>query len=92
MAGLILYVDNGVRSTLARQHLKELGITFTEMNILADSSINDFLTNAGRPTGKFPLPQYYVGNTLAWADGFKEVNELTAEQINDKIEEINARI
>jgi rhodanese-related sulfurtransferase len=92
MAGLILYVDNGVRSTLARQRLKELGVTFTEMNALADTSIIDFLKSNGRPTEKFPLPQYYVGNTLAWADGFKEVNELTAEQINDKIEEINASI
>lgn len=92
MAKLTLYVDQGVRSSVARTHLKGLGISFDEVNIDADTNLINFLESVERPLKYYPMPQYYVGNTVAWVNGYKDVVELTAEQINEKVEEINARI
>ena len=49
-----------------------------------------FLESKGRDRGHYPLPQYYVNETVAFAGGYKEAVLLTAEQINSKIEELNA--
>lgn len=90
MAVLTLYVDGGVRSTVARQHLQKLGVTFNEINVTADNNAVLFLESKNRPSKKHPMPQYYVGETLAWSEGYKDVVELTAEQINERISELNA--
>lgn len=89
MAKLTLYVDSGIRSTIARQHLQKLGIVFDETNVTADPNAIVFLESKERPTKKYPLPQYYVGETLAWENGYKDVINLTTEQINERISEIN---
>ena len=91
MSNLTMYVDSGVRSSAARAHLQNLGVAFVEINVTADENANTFLNEQQRPVQKFNLPQFYVGTTLAWENGFKDIVELTAEQINEKVEEINAR-
>lgn len=92
MAKLTMYVDSGVRSSAARTYLKNLGVAFDEVNITVNEDANTFLNEQKRPVGKFNMPQFYVGNKLVWEDGFKDVSSLTAEQINEKVEEINASI
>jgi glutaredoxin len=92
MAKLTMYVDSGVRSSAARTYLKNLGVAFDEVNITVNEDANTFLNEQKRPVGKFNMPQFYVGNKLVWEDGFKDVSGLTAEQINEKVEEINASI
>lgn len=87
---LRLFVDRGVRSSIARQQLKNLNITFEEVNVDANEEARAFINQIGRPVSKYPLPQYYVGDVPAWDKGFEEVNQLTATQINERIEEINA--
>ena len=90
MAKLTLYVDNGIRSTVARQQLRNLSIDFDELNVGANEQAAEFLVNSNRPVNKFPLPQYYVGETLAWENGYKDVAELAATEINQRVEDINA--
>jgi len=90
MAMLTMYVDRGVRSSIARQYLKNLGIAFEEVNITVNKDAANFLIEQSRPVSEFNMPQFYVGNTLVWANGFKDVAGLTLEQINEKVEEINA--
>jgi rhodanese-related sulfurtransferase len=90
MAKLTVYVDSGVRSSAARTYLKNLGVTFDEVNITVNEDAMAFLNQQQRPVGKFNMPQFYVGNKLVWANGFKDLSGLTAEQINEKVEEINA--
>jgi len=92
MAMLTMYVDSGVRSSAARAYLKDLGVTFNEINVTADADAEAFLNAQQRPVGKFNMPQFYVGGKLVWANGFKDVSGLTAEQINERVEEINASI
>lgn len=89
MAKLTLYVDNGIRSTVARQQLINLGIEFDELNVGANEQAAEFLVNTNRPVSKFPLPQYYVGETLAWENGYKDVAALAASEINQRVEDIN---
>lgn len=84
MAKLTLYVDKGVRSGAARAQLKNLGIDFAEVNVDAGG-----MPAYMRDRKSNPMPQYYVGETLAWENGFKDVAELTAEEINNRVEEIN---
>jgi hypothetical protein len=92
MAKLTMYVDSGVRSSAARTYLKNLGVAFDEVNITVNEDAIAFLNAQQRPVSKFNMPQFYVGNKLVWEDGFKDVSGLNAEQINEKIEEINASI
>lgn len=91
-AHLRLFVDRGVRSSVARQQLKNLNITFEEVNVDANEEARSFINQIGRPVSKYPLPQYYVADVPAWDKGYEEVGKLTAEEINQKIEEINASI
>ena len=90
MATLTMYVDSGVRSSAARTYLKNLSVTYNEINVTADPNAEEFLNAQQRPVSKYNLPQFYVGDKLVWANGFKDVSGLTLEQINEKIEEINA--
>jgi hypothetical protein len=90
MATLTMYVDSGVRSSAARVYLKNLTVTFNEINVTADADAEAFLNAQQRPVSKYNLPQFYVGGKLVWANGFKDVSGLTLEQINEKVEEINA--
>lgn len=90
MAKLTMYVDTGVRSSAARAYLKNLGVEFDEVNINANEAANSFLNEQQRPVGKYNMPQFYVGNQLVWDNGFKDVSGLTLEQINERVEEINA--
>ena len=92
MAKLTLYVDQGIRSSAAREQLKGLGIDFDEVNINVNEGAVASLIQQQRPVEKFNMPQYYVGDVLAWENGFKDVADLTATQINEKVEEINASI
>jgi len=90
MATLKLYTDKTVRSHAARAHLIALGVAFEEVNVEQNASANTFLESKGRSRNKYPLPQYYVGDDLAWANGYRDVAQLTAAQINSKVEELNA--
>jgi hypothetical protein len=90
MAILTMYVDSGVRSSVARAYLKNIGMTFNEINVTADADAEAFLNAQQRPVSKYNLPQFYAGDKLVWENGFKDVSGLTAEQINEKVEEINA--
>ena len=90
MATLKLYTDKTVRSHVARTQLDTLGVVYEEVNVEQNASADVFLKSQGRSRDRYPLPQYYVGNKLAWANGYKDVAELTAAQINSKVEELNA--
>ena len=85
-----MYVDSGVRSSAARAYLKNLTVAFNEINVTADADAVAFLNAQQRPVSKYNLPQFYVGGKLVWANGFKDVSGLTLEQINEKVEEVNA--
>ena len=89
MAKLTLYTNYSIRASAARQQLNSLGIDYIEVNVDQDADARDFLDQQ-RPIVGFPPPQYYVGDQLVWPEGFHQVSTLTAEQINQKIEEINA--
>lgn len=90
MANLTVYTDRGARSSLAKTTLAELGINHTVVDCENDASGIEFLESKGRDRSHYPLPQFYVGDKLAWENGFKDFNGLTAAQINSKIEELNA--
>jgi hypothetical protein len=87
---LKLYTDRAVRSQLAKSQLDQLGISYEEVNVEDDSNSVVFLESQGRDRKHHPLPQYYVGDKLAWENGYKDVVALNATQINSKIEELNA--
>lgn len=89
MAKLTLYVDRGARSELAKVQLKDFNIDHDIVNIEATPEALDFLNSKGRDRAHYPMPQYYVGDVLAF-DGFKEVNFLNSTQVKSRIEEINA--
>lgn len=88
MATLTVYVDRSARSELAKVQLREFGIEYNTVDVEADTEALTMLAGRGRDRKHYPMPQYYVGNTLAF-EGFKEVNYLTKEQILSKVEEIN---
>ena len=90
MANLTVYTDRGVRSAVAKQYLDKLGIVYEEKSLDADASARQFLEEQGRDVLHFPVPQFYVGTTLAWANGYKDVANLTSDQINERVSEINA--
>ena len=92
MAALKLYTDKGVRSGIARTQLQQLGVAFDEINVELEenSSAIAFLESKGRDRAHYPLPQYYVNEQVAYENGFKDVNVLNADQINTRIEELNA--
>ena len=89
MANLTVYTDRAVRSAVAKQYLTNLGIVFNEVNVETTPEVVELLESQGRDLRHYPLPQFYVDNKLAW-DSFKEVSVLTAEQINDRVGELNA--
>lgn len=89
MANLTLYVDRGARSEIAKVQLRDFGIDHSVVDVEADPESLVFLKNQGRDRVHYPMPQYYVGEVLAF-EGFKEVNYLNKSQINERIEEINA--
>lgn len=91
MAKLTVYVDRGARSEIAKVQLRDFAIDHDIVDVEADASALALLESLGRDRSHYPMPQYYVGNTVAF-EGFKEVNYLTKEQINSRIEEINASI
>lgn len=90
MAKLTVYLDKSVRSQAAKQQLANLGIDYTAINVEEDAAALQFLESQGRDRAHYPLPQYYVGETVAWANGYKDVSTLNATQINQKVEELNA--
>lgn len=92
MAKLTVYTDRAVRSSAAKSYLANLGIDFEEVDVETNPEAVAFLESKGRDIPHHPLPQFYVGDVLAWPNGFKDVSTLTAEQINQRIEEINASI
>lgn len=89
MAKLTVYVDRGARSEIAKVQLRDYGIDHDVVDVEADTTVLALLKNRGRDRAHYPMPQYYVGDTLAF-EGFKEVNFLTKEEILSKVEEINA--
>jgi len=90
MAKLTLYTDKSVRSQIAKTQLANLGIDFDEVSILENGEAVTFLESKGRDVQHYPVPQYYVGESIAWLNGYKDVAKLTAEQINAKVTELNA--
>jgi hypothetical protein len=91
MATLTMYVDRGARSELAKTQLNEYKIVYDIVDVENTPEAITFLASQGRDRKHYQMPQYYVGETLAF-EGFKEVNFLTKEQILSKVEEINASI
>lgn len=91
MAKLTLYVDRSARSELAKIQLRDFSIDHDIVDVETDTSAIALLESRGRDRSHYPMPQYYVGETLAF-EGFKQVNYLTKEEINSRIEEINAGI
>lgn len=91
MAKLTIYVDRNVRSQVAKTQLDGYGIDYDVVDIESTPEASALLESRGRDRTHYPMPQYYVGDVLAFS-GFKEVNFLTKEQINSKVEEINASI
>ena len=92
MAQLTVYTNKAVRSAVAKNFLTTLAIPFTEVDVDTTPSAVVFLESKGRDTNHFSPPQFYVGETLAWENGFKDISNLTATEINQRIEEINASI
>ena len=92
MATLKLYTDRGVRSGIAKAHLQGLGVNFDEVNVELEENVSAiaFLEGKGRDRNHYPLPQYYVNETVAFDGGYRDVSVLTAEQINSRVEELNA--
>ena len=90
MAKLTIYTDRGPRSGLARTQLVNLGIDFDEVNVEENSSAVEFLESKGRDRAHFPLPQYYVGESVAWENGFKDVAPLSEGDITTRVGELNA--
>lgn len=89
MANLTVYVDRGARSEIAKIQLRDFGIAHNVVDVESDSTAVALLESRGRDRAHYPMPQYYVGEVLAF-EGFKVVNFLTKEEINSRIEEINA--
>lgn len=90
MANLTVYVNKAVRSAVAKKFLTDLGITFDEVDVETSTDAVEFLETRGRDLAHYPAPQFYVGTVLAWPNGFKDISILTATEINNRIEEINA--
>lgn len=87
---LTVYVDRSPRNELALQHLTKQGIAFTVEHVNTSEIAAAFLLNQNRPPARYPLPQFYLGDKLVWENGFKDMHDLTSEQINQRLEEINA--
>lgn len=92
MPNLTLYTTRGISCVVAKQKLDSMGIVYDEINVDDSVQARDFLESIERPIKTFPPPQFYVDNICVWENGFNEVNELTAEQIKERVEEINASI
>lgn len=90
MADLKVYTNRAVRSAVAKKFLQDIGVAFDEINIDETPGAVEFLESKNRHTRHYPCPQFYVNNQLAWENGFKDVVNLTAEEINQRIEELNA--
>lgn len=90
MANLTVYTDRAVRSAVAKQFLSANAIDFTEVSVENNAEAVEFLESQGRDLKHFPCPQFYVNETLVWANGFKDLSLLTTAEINSRIEELNA--
>lgn len=90
MENLTVYVNKAVRSAVAKKFLTDLGIAFNAVDVETSADAVSFLETQGRDLAHYPAPQFYVGNVLAWPNGFKDISSLTAIEINNRIEEINA--
>ena len=90
MAILNVYVNRAVRCSAAKTLLNDLEIEHNLIDVETDTTAIDFLEDQGRDIAHYPLPQFYVGSVLAWPNGFKDIVNLTANEINQRIEEINA--
>jgi len=86
---LTMYVDSGTKSQIARGVLHKKGIEFTEIDVSTPKAI-EFLTKQGIEPTSYDMPQFYIDEVLVWNNGFKDMYRLTTEEINQKIEEINA--
>lgn len=92
MATLTVYTNRAVRSAVAKKFLSDLGISYDIVDLETTPSAVEFLESKGRDLAHYPAPQFYVGDVLAWEHGFKDISNLTATEINQRIEEINASI
>jgi glutaredoxin len=90
MAKLTVFTDKGVRSVVAKQYLDKLGVDYDERSLETDASAKVFLESNSRDGAHYPLPQFFVGDSIAWENGFHDVNGLTLEQINERVGELNA--
>lgn len=87
---LTIYVDRTPRCELAMQHLTKEGVSFIVQKVYESEEACAFLLSQNRPPAKYPLPQFYVDGKLVWENGYKDMSNLNAVQINQRIEEINA--
>jgi len=90
MAKLTIYVNRAVRCSAAKQMLSSYQIDHDVVDVETSPEAVAFLESQGRDIQHYPLPQFYVGNTLAWDNGFKDIVNLTVQEINQRVEEINA--
>ena len=89
MAKLTVYTDKGVRSSLAKTRLTQLGVDFDVVDCESDASGIEFIEAKGRDRVHYPLPQFYVGESVAW-EGFKQMKDLNASEITERVDELNA--
>lgn len=73
--------------TQAKQYLNQLSIPFDEINIEEDSQARDFVVLAGHRS----VPQIYVGRELFVEGGWQGLSELSADQINTRLNLIQQR-
>lgn len=90
MAKLKVYTDRGVRSVVAKQYLTNLGVPFDEINLEQQPEAVEFLNSKNRETKRYPLPQFYVGEAVAWENGFKDIAHATQIEINERINQLDA--
>ena len=69
----------------AKNLLDAHGIEFEEVRIDLDHEARKFLLMHGHKS----VPQLYVGETLLVEDGFQGLAGLTADEVKERIEEIN---
>jgi glutaredoxin len=70
----------------AANFLETKNIPFTKVNIVEDDAAMELMRNKGHRT----VPQIYYGDEILVEGGYTGLSKLTKEQINEKIEGIDA--
>lgn len=69
----------------AKQFLESRNINYQDINIETDTEAREFILSQGHKS----VPQIYVGDRLLVSGGWQGLNQLTTEQILDRINNTN---